>query len=101
MYPLFVAASCGKSACHAGAQAAEDLDLSTQSVSYTELVGVAASQCSARLLVAPGNPTGSYLVNKLTGTDMCSGSRMPKGGSGLSAAALDTIRSWIGSGAAQ
>lgn len=86
--------------CHAGAQPAENLDLSQKSSAYDALVGVAASQCSARLLVAPRNPGGSYLLNKLTATDMCSGSRMPKGGSALSSGELDVIRSWIGSGAA-
>jgi hypothetical protein len=99
IYPLFTAASCGKSACHAGAQPAAALDLSNAAVSYSELVNVGASQCSSRLLVAPDAPTASYLVSKLTATDMCSGSRMPKGGSPLSIADIDTIRSWIGSGA--
>jgi hypothetical protein len=99
IYPIFTRASCGKSACHAGALPAEKLDLSSQSISYAELVNVVASQCSNRLLVAPGSPASSYLVSKLTGTDMCSGSRMPKGGSALSNADLESVRSWIGSGA--
>lgn len=99
IYPIFTRASCGKSACHAGAQPAEKLDLSSESTSYAELVNVGAEQCTNKLLVAPGSPSNSYLVNKLTGTDMCSGSRMPKGGSSLSNGDIESVRVWIGSGA--
>lgn len=62
-------------------------------------MNVGAEQCTNKLLVAPGSPSNSYLVNKLTGTDMCSGSRMPKGGSSLSNGDIESVRVWIGSGA--
>jgi hypothetical protein len=45
--------------------------------------------------VAPGAPDSSYLIAKLTGVNMCSGERMPRGGAALPAAQIDTIRSWI------
>jgi hypothetical protein len=99
VFPIFNASGCGKSACHAGNQPAENLDLSSSSKGYAALVNVPASQCSVRTRVMPGQPNSSYLVNKLTGTDMCSGSRMPKAGSALSASELDTVRVWIGGGA--
>jgi hypothetical protein len=61
----------------------------------------ARDACAAtRVLVKPGAPSSSYLVNKLSGVDMCSGTRMPKGGSSWTATQMDTLRAWIGSGAA-
>ena len=64
-------------------------------------MSVVADQCGAgQLLVAPGDPGASYLINKLTGVGMCFGSRMPKGGASLSSGDIDTIRAWIGAGAA-
>jgi hypothetical protein len=74
--------------------------LSTESVAYDALVGQSSGQCGARLLVAPGDPSASYLVHKVTGSELCSGSKMPKAGPGLSATEIDTLRAWIGSGAA-
>jgi hypothetical protein len=48
--------------------------------------------------VLPGNSNSSYLINKLTGLNMCFGSKMPKFGS-LSPTEIDTVRAWIDSGA--
>lgn len=45
-------------------------------------------------------PDASYLVHKVKGEQMCSGSKMPKSGAGLSAAQIETLRGWIGAGAA-
>jgi hypothetical protein len=74
----------------------EGLDLSSESAAQSALVGMEASQCSdGRLRVDPGAPSASYLVQKLTGVGMCSGSRMPKSGSGLTPAEIDTVRAWI------
>src|SRR5256885_15410923 len=53
--------------------------LSSESKAYSDLVGVASSQCADRKLVMPGDPSASYLIDKLNGTNLCSGSRMPKG----------------------
>ena len=39
------------------------------------------------------------MIDKVTGSDLCSGSKMPKAGAGLSAAQVDTLRAWIGAGA--
>jgi hypothetical protein len=79
----------------------ENLDLSTASVAFGELVSVRAGQCGgSKFLVLPGDPAASYLIAKLTGVGMCSGSVMPKAGSELSPAQIDTVRAWIGAGAA-
>ncbi len=52
------------------------------------------------LRVDPGHPESSYLVNKLTGVDICAGTQMPARGTSLSSAQLDLIRGWICQGAA-
>lgn len=100
MQPIWVAHGCGSGGCHGGARPAEGLDLSTASAGYADLVNVASGQCGARLRVKPNDVANSYLVNKVLGSGLCSGSRMPKMGSGLTAAQLDVLRAWILSGAA-
>ena len=87
--------------CHGGARPAEGMDLSTATVAFSALVNARTSQCGgAKIRVVPGDPATSYLVAKLTGMGMCSGSVMPKMGGELSAAQIDVVRAWIGSGAA-
>jgi hypothetical protein len=98
VFPLF--SSCGGAGCHAGRAAQLDLDLATSAAAYRTLVGVDAEQCSGpKQRVTAGDVTGSYLLNKLTGIGMCSGSIMPKADGVLSAAQLDVIRAWIANGA--
>jgi hypothetical protein len=95
--PIFSAA-CNASGCHTGARPKEGLSLEVGEA-YASLVGAPASQCSERLLVKPGDPAGSYLVQKLMGTQLCSGSQMPKAGQGLPDAEFETISNWICQGA--
>jgi hypothetical protein len=77
----------------------QGLNLSTGK-SYASLVNVNASECNdGRKRVAPGSPSTSYLLQKLTGVSLCSGSQMPKAGQGLPAGETQTIVSWICSGA--
>jgi hypothetical protein len=72
----------------------------TAGSSYANLVNVAASQCNdGRKRVVPGSPSTSYLVEKLMGVNMCSGSQMPKAGQGLLARQTQTIANWICLGA--
>ena len=67
---------------------------------YRNLVSVVASEChDGRLLVAPGSPSASYLLDKLEGSRLCFGERMPKGRAPLDDAAVATIRGWICAGA--
>lgn len=101
VYPVFQNAGCGSSSCHGGSRPAEGLDLSTASTGYSLLVNHLSAECTNKLRVAPGDIAGSYLMNKLTGSGMCSGSQMPKTATSLTQSELDTVQAWIGSGAAQ
>ncbi|MFT3924185.1 MAG: hypothetical protein QM778_16745 [Myxococcales bacterium] len=93
--------ACTNAGCHSGTKPKENLSLSS-STSYAELVGVKTSQCNdGRLLVKPGDPGTSYLMQKLLGQDLCSGTQMPKAGSSLPAQQLETITAWICQGAAK
>ena len=93
--PIFTA-NCASGGCHAGTRPAAGLSLAS-GVSFASLVNVASS-CAGKLLVKPAAVSESYLVNKLLGTNLCSGSQMPKAG-GLSAASLNSITGWICEGA--
>ncbi len=96
--PIFTA-NCLTNACHAGANPAQGLSLTSASVSYANLVNVGSSQCPTVKRVLPNQPTMSYVMWKLQGSGACfSGSRMPKGAP-LSAADLATVSGWIAAGA--
>lgn len=93
----YFAPSCTFSSCHDSDNPAGALDL-TVGNAYENLVGIAAQEDSGALLVAAGDPDGSYLVNRVEGT---SGVFMPPG----ITEALDpdcriaTLRAWILAGA--
>jgi hypothetical protein len=92
-------AGCTANGCHTGARAKEALTLDAGKA-YGELVDVATNQCSGqRKLVVPGSPSTSYLMQKLLNVDICSGTQMPKANTTIPAKDLDTISSWICSGA--
>ena len=68
------------------------------------VVGAPSSECAAKMRVAAGSPTTSYILDKLMGASQAaggcfSGVRMPRGRVALSAANLATIVSWIKAGA--
>jgi hypothetical protein len=104
--PIFMA-SCAVNNCHKPSVAngvpvdpKAGLDLSP-ATAYAALVGPQSTQCTTaggRALVVPGQPADSYLIDKLTGTQMCFGKRMPPLMS-LPAAQIQTISDWICSGA--
>ncbi len=82
---------CGSELCHGG--------LGT-SWPYAALVNVQTTECSdQRVIVKPGDPNSSYLIQKLQGIDMCMGVRMPKLGEPLPAADIQTLADWICEGA--
>lgn len=85
--------------CHAGAAAPAGLRLDEGS-SYALLVGVASAEVGSLQRVAPGNPGGSYLIQKLEGSAAV-GARMPLGGPYLDPATIAIIRQWIANGAAR
>ncbi|MEM7449330.1 MAG: hypothetical protein AAF355_13945 [Myxococcota bacterium] len=81
------------------------LNLNGQEDAYQALVVEsirASSTCigEATNYVAPGDPDGSYLMDKIgpSGPMLCGGVRMPIGG-GLAAIALEAIQEWIANGA--
>lgn len=91
-------ASCALNGCHKGVMPQESLDL-TPAKSYAALVGVLAAQCNdGRKRVAPGQPSESYLVDKMMDVDLCAGTQMPKLGL-VSNAKLQTVVDWICEGA--
>lgn len=94
--PIFTA-NCASAGCHTGARPAGKLTLAA-GASYAALVNVAAS-CSGRVLVKPSAVSESYLMDKLLGRALCTGSQMPKAGSSLPSAALSAISGWICEGA--
>lgn len=100
VHPIFLAHDCAASSCHSGSRQREGLDLSTPATSFNTLVNVPSSTCTGRTRVTPGSVSGSYLVNKLTGSGMCGGRVMPGGGRPpLGEDEIDVIRAWIAGGA--
>lgn len=99
VFALFQRTGCASNGCHAGASPKAGLNLSTEEKAYVGMVNVASRQCTTMKMVAPGEVSRSYLINKLTGAGMCSGSIMPKADARYSQAELDLVRAWIGSGA--
>ena len=89
--------TCAVSGCHQGAGAPQGLRLDAVN-SYGLLVDVPSMEVPALMRVAPGDPTNSYLVQKLEGTAAIGG-RMPLNQSALPAASITTIRQWITDGA--
>ena len=95
--PIFTA-SCAGAGCHRGVMPQAGLDLSVGK-SRAALVDVPASQCNdGRVRVLPGEPSQSYIVDKMMGLDMCMGTMMPKSGS-VPTAQLEIITNWICAGA--
>lgn len=95
--PLF-SADCTSMGCHGFPMPQAQLDLRAGS-GYAELIGIPASQCGERLRVDPGDPDASYLLAKLLGVGMCSGTRMPKAAAAYPVADIELVTAWICQGA--
>jgi hypothetical protein len=89
--------NCATTGCHLGAAAPQGLRLDDAN-SFGMLVGVASSQESSILRVAPGDPDNSYLLRKLDGSASV-GAQMPLSAPPLEQASIDVIRQWITDGA--
>ena len=89
--------------CHNGANPdpRASFDLSDEAASFASLVDVPSEEVGPKLLVAPNDVDGSYLINKLTGEGMAPGTQlMPIGAvSPLCDAKIDGVRAWINAGA--
>jgi len=95
--PIFTS-NCAGFGCHTGVKPAGNMNLSAGKA-YGSLVNVATSDCSgSKKRVVPGDPTQSYIMNKLTGQGICTGTKMPKIGS-ISQASINDISNWICAGA--
>lgn len=88
-------ANCATSvSCHLAMQSSSGL--------YAQLVNEIAEECTdLRKDVKPGDPEHSYVIQKLTDKNVCSGVRMPNGGQMLPAGEIQTIYDWICEGAPQ
>jgi hypothetical protein len=99
--PIF-SASCALTGCHSApsraapmSEAGTSLDLSSGNA-YQSLLQVTTT-CGS--VVVPGDPDSSVLIGKLTGTELCNGSQMPRGDGPLAPELIDTIATWICQGA--
>jgi hypothetical protein len=86
--------------CHIGANAPEGLQLD-QAHSYALLVGVPSAEVPGVLRVKAGDPTDSYLIQKLQNSNGIVGAQMPFGGPYLAQTTIDFIKQWITNGAPQ
>jgi hypothetical protein len=66
---------------------------------WKSTVGQPSQECCDRVLIAPGDPAHSYLVDKITGVNICSGDPMPLSRPPLSMSDTTTILRWICEGA--
>jgi methionine-rich copper-binding protein CopC len=85
--------------CHIGANAPEGLQLD-EAHSYALLVGVPSAEVPSVLRVKAGDPTDSYLIQKLENASGIVGAQMPFGGPYLPQSTIDVIAQWITNGAA-
>jgi hypothetical protein len=91
-------ASCATNGCHRGMMPQAGMDLSAGK-SYQAMVDVTAEQCNdGRKRVLPGQPSESYIMDKIQNVDLCFGTKMPKLSS-LPAPDVEIISSWICAGA--
>jgi hypothetical protein len=73
----FFETTCDGSQCHQGPSPILGLNLAFDP--YGSIVGVVSFTCGSqmRLLVEPGHPERSHVMNKLMGAGMCGGQQMP------------------------
>ena len=95
--PIFTG-SCGGFFCHSGPHPVAFLNL-VEGQAYDALVGRPSQCADGRLYVDPELPDQSYLVDKLTGVGMCTGTVMPLREALLSTEQMELIRGWICAGA--
>ncbi len=91
--------NCAVPGCHGGAGAQQGLRLNP-GFSAGNLINVASPRDPNLIRVIPGNPNGSFIIQKLEGTQSL-GERMPDGGPYLPQSTIDVIRQWIQDGAPQ
>jgi hypothetical protein len=97
--PIFTSQCATSTACHVAgnviAPPVNPMDLGA-GAAYAQIVGVVSSEGPPAPRVAPGNPDGSYMIQKLTGVAL---PQMPLNLPPLPQDQIDTIRNWIAAGA--
>jgi hypothetical protein len=88
--------SCAFSTCHKGSSPAGGLNL--EGNTHAKLVNAPSRGAEGRVRVTPGNPSASYLLDKLTLAQPEEGNQMPPG-TPLSREQIGMIREWITRGA--
>jgi len=87
---------CATAGCHSGNSPAQGMSLASASIAAA-IIDVPSGQRASVKRIDPGNPDGSYLLQKIRGTG--AGSQMPLGGAPLSAAEIQLIVDWVTVGA--
>jgi len=91
--------NCAIPGCHGGGTVQFGLRLDP-GFSAGNLINVASPRDPNLIRVIPGNPDGSFIIQKLEGTQTL-GDRMPDFGPYLPQSTIDVIRQWIQDGAPQ
>jgi hypothetical protein len=90
--------SCVFSTCHgSGPSPAGELSLARDDA-HASLVDVPSSVVSEAILVIPGDPDASYVLQKLTATMPAAGDSMPPDAR-LETERIELVRAWIEAGA--
>jgi len=89
--------NCAIPGCHGGGTVQFGLRLDP-GFSAGNLINVASPRDANLIRVIPGNPSGSFIIQKLEGTQTL-GDRMPDFGPYLPQSTIDVIRQWIQDGA--
>ena len=89
---------CAVSGCHGGAGAQQGLRLD-RGFSAGNLICVSVPRDPSKIRVIPGDPDGSFIIQKLEGRPVpLLGDQMPQGGPYLDQSTIDVIRQWIQDG---
>jgi uncharacterized protein (TIGR03118 family) len=89
------------SGCHTGngTTLPGSMNLTSAAATFASLVNVASIERPELKRVAPNDPANSYIIHKLTGTDIGNTAQMPFGGPFLDQPTIDKVASWISAGA--
>lgn len=100
--------SCMFTSCHGGGSGSLTMVSGDPTTTRKNLVDVPAPQLASMKIVAPGDPSNSYMMKKMDG-DICTlasqctppcTDTMPQGGDLLDVGDRDKVRRWIAQGAA-